>query len=115
MRRRLTNKVKQKIGTDKYYQKCARSDEGDCQGRITMEHALYYAGHRLDELWAIIPICAYHHGVDQFQDCGKIDKRKHEWIALNRATDEELKKYERANFKNKRDLLNKTYGKPNNR
>lgn len=109
----LTPETREKINSDPFYRLCARRDEGDCQGRTTMEHAVYYAGKRLDEWWALVPICAYHTCVDQFQDSGKMDKNKHLWIALNRASDKELNKYPRANFIEKRNLLNKKYGQYN--
>lgn len=88
---------------------CARKSDGDCAGRITWEHALLYAGQQIDEVWAIIKICEYHHAVNRFQDGGGLDKRKNQWIALNRATDEELQKYPRANFIELRNRLNKEY------
>lgn len=69
---------------------CLRADEGNCAGRITMEHAIIYAGRQLQEEWSILPICEYHHGVNNFQDRGDLNKEKHVWIALNRAPKERL-------------------------
>lgn len=69
---------------------CMRSDEGNCNGRITKEHCITWKGSQLQQEWAILDICAFHHGVDQFQDAGDMNKEKHVWIALNRASDEEL-------------------------
>ncbi len=69
---------------------CLRSDEGNCAGRLTKEHAIIYAGKQLQEEWAILDICEFHHGINNFQDRGDLNKEKHVWIALNRATDEEL-------------------------
>lgn len=70
---------------------CMRSDEGNCQGRLTKEHAIIYAGKQLQEEFAILDICEFHHGVNNFQDKGDLNKEKHVWIALNRATDDELR------------------------
>lgn len=70
---------------------CLRAIEGNCQGRITKEHAMTYAGRHIQEEWAILDICAFHHGVDQFQDRGDLNKEKHTWIALNRATEDQLR------------------------
>lgn len=75
---------------------CARSDEGNCQGRLTKEHAIIYAGKQLQEEWAILDICAYHHCVDQFQDGQGMNKEKHIWLALNRATEQRLRELSRA-------------------
>lgn len=92
---------------------CALRGHGACGGRITREHALIYAGRQIDEAWAIIKICARHHSVDEYQDGGILDKEKNVWIALNRATDEELEKYSKVvNYKLMRDRLNKKYGIP---
>lgn len=90
---------------------CALEDE-NCQGRITREHCLIYGGRQIDEAWAIIKICAWHHSVDEFQDGGGLNKEKNVWVALNRATDEELLKYSKAiNYIEMRNRLNKKYGK----
>ena len=89
---------------------CALLDR-NCQGRITREHSLIYAGRQIDEAWAIIKICAWHHSVDQFQDGGGLNKERNVWVALNRATDEELLKYSKAiNYIREKERLNKKYG-----
>lgn len=33
----------------------------DCEGRIEWEHAWIYAGKKIQEEWAIVPCCTYHH------------------------------------------------------
>jgi hypothetical protein len=91
---------------------CARQNE-DCSGRITWEHALIYAGKQIDEVWAIIHLCAYHHEVDEFQDGGGLDKEINVWIALNRATTDELLQYSKAiDYQRMRTRLNNKYGNP---
>lgn len=75
---------------------CMRSDEGNCKGRITKEHAIIYAGKQLQEEWAILDICEFHHGVNNYQDRGCLKKEIHTWIALNRASDEELRAISKA-------------------
>lgn len=90
---------------------CMRADEGNCKGRLTKEHAIIYAGKQLQEDWAILDICEYHHGVNNYQDRGDLNKEKHHWLALNRATDEQLLAISKAeNYIAKRDRLNKIYG-----
>lgn len=85
--------------------------DSNCSGRITREHCLTYGGRQIDEAWAIIKICAWHHSVDQFQDGGGLNKEKNVWVALNRATDDELLKYSKAiNYISMRERLNKIYG-----
>jgi hypothetical protein len=33
----------------------------ECEGRLQWHHAFTYAGKRVNELWAIIPLCEEHH------------------------------------------------------
>ncbi len=108
--RAISPRVKKIIDSDKYYRTCARWEDGACTYQITMGHTLIYEGKQIDEAWAIIPLCTYHHAVNECQDGKGLDKNKNVWIALNRATDEELLKYPRANFISKRITLNLIYG-----
>ncbi len=90
--------------------KCCRFSEGNCQGRLTKDHTIIYAGKQLQEDWAIVDVCEYHHAVDNFQDGGDLNREKHVWIALNRATDEELLRVSRAiDYIALKDRLNKKY------
>lgn len=74
---------------------CARRDEGGCKGRLTVEHALYYGGKKIQDRFALIRLCAYHHGVDEYANCYGQNKRRHREIALAQATEEDKKKYPR--------------------
>lgn len=69
---------------------CARSSEGNCAGRLTKEHAIIYAGRQLQEEWSILDMCEFHHGVNNFQDRGNLNKEKHIWLALTRAPEDRL-------------------------
>lgn len=93
------------------HRECMRANEGNCAGRVTKEHAIIYAGKQLQEEWAILDICAYHHEVDFHQDGGGMDKEKHVWIALNRALDESLERISKSiDYIALRDRLNGKYG-----
>ncbi len=83
-----------------------------CGGRRnTREHAFIFAGKQIDEPWAIISCCAKGQEVDGYQDAHTMDKNLNRWVALNRATDEELIKYSKVvNLIRMRDNLNATYG-----
>lgn len=77
---------------DPYYHRCVRKNEGSCSGRITWEHAWIYGANKIQEKWAIIPLCEHHH-------LGKgMIKWKNELIALRRATPEDLAKYPRKDW-----------------
>lgn len=69
---------------DPYYKKCIREHTRKCGGRITLEHAIIYAGKQVNEKWAILPVCERHHAVNKYQDRGDLDKRYNEWMALKR-------------------------------
>lgn len=83
----------------------------ECEGRITREHALMYAGRKIDEPWAIVLLCAKAHNVDLFQDIGIMDKRINEWIAVNRMTPEIERQYSRVTWMQKRAYLNSLFGR----
>ena len=104
----IPEKVKKKLL--QYEQKCQRADEGDCAGRITWEHALVYAGKQVQEDWALLFICARHHGVDEYQDKGLMNKEKHELIALNQAPPEAFDVYYKSNWRQRLKYLNTKYG-----
>lgn len=85
-------KMRAEMDADPYYHKCVRRHEGGCEGRITWEHAWIYAGRKINEKWAIIPLCEYHH-----LRAG-LYKALNQLIALRRATPEDLAKYPRKNW-----------------
>ena len=89
-------KLRKQLSEDPEYLKCSRLNDGNCGGRITWEHTLIFGGKQIQERWAIIPLCEYHHDVNTYQDRGDLQKEKNVWIALNRATDAELLQYSKA-------------------
>lgn len=83
----------------------------ECEGRLTWEHAMLHAGKRVNEVWAIIRICAKAHSVDQFQDCGILNKEINHWIAMNRIKnwDGVERKYPRTSWRREFQYLNGLY------
>ena len=107
--RKVSSKVKKQLISENSV--CSRVSDGGCAGRITWEHAIIYAGRQVDEPWAIIKLCARHHAVDEWQDKGDLQKEKNVWIALNRATDDELRRISKVvDYLRERERLNKKYG-----
>jgi hypothetical protein len=110
--------LREEVGQDPEYTRCALQGLllaiiGPCGGRVTREHAMTYANKKIQEKWAIPPICAAHHGVDQYQDAPTEAKKEiRVWVALNRATDEELARFYKAtpSYFFQRDRLNGKYG-----
>lgn len=111
--RAIPKKLRNEMAADPFYSKCSR--EGllghTCDGRITWEHVFIFSGRQVNKIWAIIPLCEKGHSVDHYQDGGDLDKHINEWIALNRATVEELVEVSKArNYVHYRDYLNGIYG-----
>lgn len=106
--RKISPRVKEEIL--KRPQVCARHHEGTCKGNTTWEHAIIHAGKQLDEAWAIIILCEYHHAVNNYQDNGDLKKELNVFYALQQATDEELIKVSKAiNYLQLRDRLRIKY------
>jgi hypothetical protein len=107
--KKIPLKLRKQMENDPYYQVCARKCS-ECDGRITWEHAIIYAGGQLNEKWAIIPLCEYHHAVGKHQDGGDLNKEINRLIALNRATDKQLESISKAiNYKRERERLRVKY------
>lgn len=103
-------KLRKQLAADPEYQVCSLYGYHECGGRITWEHAIIYAGRQVQERWAIIPLCARGQEVDQYQDDRTMNKQMNRWVALNRASDEDLARFDRAPFRFERDRLNATFG-----
>ena len=104
-------RLRKQLAADPEYKRCALEGLHECGGRITYEHTLIVAGRQLQERWAIIPLCARGHEVDGYQDAHTMDKQMNVWVALNRATDDDLRAVSRAvNYIRERARLNSIYG-----
>ncbi len=90
--RPIPQKHKLLINSSPYYKHCARESEGECDGRITIEHAFIYAGRQISEMWNYIPLCWHHHLGEG------LDKHRNQLFALERATPEDLAKYPKAEW-----------------
>lgn len=103
--------LKKQLLSDPEYTRCALLGYHTCGGRITLEHALIFAGRQVQERFAIIPVCAAGQEVDQYQDAHTMDKNRNRWVALNRASEEELRSISKAiDYRRERDRLNAIYG-----
>jgi|24BtaG_2_1085350.scaffolds.fasta_scaffold01853_5 hypothetical protein len=108
----IPKELLEEILADDFYKECARKHifNHECRGRITFEHAIIMAGKQLNEKWSLLPICWNGHLGDD------MDKEVHEWIALNRATEEDLEKYPKCTkaWKQRLKYLNGEYGEYEN-
>lgn len=103
---RIPEELREEMSCDPYYETCARKGEHNCAGRITWEHAWIYAGKQIQEKWAIIPLCEFHHDILNYQDRGNLNKAENQRISLLRATPEDLKKYPKKDWAFEKQWLN---------
>lgn len=96
-------KLRDEMSADPFYKKCCIT--GKTNEKIDFHHNMIYAGRQLQQKFAILPLAQIiHERIIAYKD-------KCDWIMLNRATPEELKKYSRAidyNYRLKQ--LNAKYG-----
>ena len=85
-------KLRLECSQDPYYRKCARASEGGCEGRITFEHALMYAGRQVQRKFAIVPLCEFHHLKSGLNKITNIR------LAFSRATPEDLEEFPRQSW-----------------
>lgn len=100
---KIPPKIRAQLARDRFMDRCFRHAEGNCSGRVEWEHAFIYAGKQVQERWAIVPACTFHHR-------GRgLDKNLNRYAALLRMTDEELEetenKYPRENWRQQKDWL----------
>lgn len=97
---------------DPFYQRCCVT--GVRRGpyaKIEWHHNLKYAGERVNEKWCILPVLKRVH--DKADT--RIVREFLDWIMLNRADDETLKRFSKAgSLIERRDRLNKIYGDKKN-
>lgn len=86
-------------------------EDHECKGRTTLEHALIYAGRQVNEDFAIVPLCALAHSVDDYQGRGILDKEKNHFLALARASELDLQAYPKSDWKQKKKYLENKYWK----
>lgn len=90
----IPKKLREQMAMDPFYSECARAaalEDHVCvrdpmrPGKpVEWEHALVYANRQVQARFAIVPICWWAH-----RGPG-LNKEINVWIAINRATDEEL-------------------------
>ena len=105
----IPENLKEKISSDPsmklciHFNKDCRDEFGNRPGRAEWEHAFIYAGKQINERWAIIGVCWYHH-----RGPG-LNKAYNQYRCLIRMTDEEMseaiKKYPNVDWISLRNRL----------
>lgn len=95
--------LRAEMEVDPYYKKCAIT--GATSEKIDWHHNLIFAGRQVNEKFCIIPLAKSIH-----DDIVK-HKEKVDWIMLNRATEEELRRYSKVvDYVRMKEVLNEKYG-----
>src|SRR3990172_48879 len=98
--RPIPPKLRKQIADDPFMARCIH--EG-CGGKPEWEHALIYGGKQVNEAWAIVPACEFHH-----RGAG-LDKEYNQFIALMRASYNDLNKYPKSDWIALRQYLKTKY------
>ncbi len=101
--------LRNEMSGDPYYKSCCLGPYlGNCEGSIEWHHEITFAGRQLSAKWAILPVCHFHHE----QARNTFIKERLQWIALNRATPEEIKSVSKVvNYTGILERLNRIFGK----
>lgn len=91
----ITKETERKINNPALFI-CEYWKDNECRGRVTVDHPLEYSGKQIKEPWSEIFVCEYHHSVGKYQDSGGLNKERNQWVALNKATVEQLKEYSKV-------------------
>lgn len=87
----IPQKMREKLSKDPFMSKCCLSSNL-CKGRIQWHHNLIYAGKRVNEYGAILPVCEFHHEKEGSY------KPYLNAIMYSRMTDEDKLKYPRRKW-----------------
>ena len=66
MQSRIPPAIREELSNDPYMVRCVLEFLPPCNGRIEWQHAMTYAGSRVNELYTILPLCQKHHK-EQFE------------------------------------------------
>jgi len=98
--RKIPLNIRKQISEDNFYRTCCVADE-ICFGKIEIHHNMIYAGKQVDDLFALLPVCLYHHEREKCREIGdKLDK-----VMISRMTIEDEKKFDRINWLVKKQYL----------
>lgn len=97
--------MREEIAGDPFMKRCCVT--GRTNGKIEWHHNLIFAGRQVNQTWAILPLSEAVHIQARHTDV----KERLDWIMLNRATDEQLSEYSKAeDLITKRQKLNQKFG-----
>jgi hypothetical protein len=102
--RPIPPRLRAKLAADPFMHHCIHYT---CHGKPEWEHAIIVGGKQLNEAWAIVPVCTFHHRGEG------LDKQYNRYRAYNRATDADFNAYPKSApaWLQEKKYLNSIYGK----
>jgi len=91
-----------RILADPRNKSCAIPGCGSVQ--VELDHVWKYAGKQINEHWAIIALCYDHHRG------GSLNRPLTQWLSLGRATEADLMRYPKTDWKRLQSHLTALYG-----
>lgn len=100
-------KLRADIQADPWMTRCclAKFSWHTCGGRIEWEHRWLYKGERIQEAWAILPLCHDGHELKTRGTGAQKTKDALAVISLSRATSDDLAKYPKMDWSNEKRKL----------
>lgn len=95
--RKIPPALREEMSNDPFYKKCCLGGDG----KIEWHHNLIYAGRQVNEKWCILPLSEGLHRIADRKDI----KEQLDTIMINRATPEDLAKYPKVNWEQKKKWL----------
>lgn len=86
-------KIKSQLADDPTMQYCCIGNLL-CEGKIEWHHVWTYSSNQIQEIWAIVGICKYHHDRAEIPEIKKLIQ----YHSLSKATADDLKKYPKKNW-----------------
>ena len=103
--RPIPKKLRDEMASDLFYKRCCLT--GQITAKIEWHHNLIYAGKQVNEKWCILPISHAMHELSKDQTV----RERLDWIMVNRATTDELKRYSKAvDLQRLKNRLNRKFG-----
>lgn len=106
MTKPIPKKLRERMEENPFYHRCCVTGVKRGIAKIEWHHNFKWKGERLNEEWCILPVSKDVHDKADTREVREIL----DWIMLNRADDETLRKYSKAeDLIAKRDRLNKKH------
>lgn len=93
----IPQKLKQEMKSDPFYSMCCLREISTCDTRegVQWHHHLQHEGSQVNEKFCILPLCPHHHKYIHLPKA----KHKADKIMLERASDEQIEKYDLQQLK----------------